>query len=397
MKKFTVLLMASVMMLSGCTKKNDTPVITDNTENSVTTEKTSTVAKTSESNNNDIQYIGNYSYYQNGVAYQAGSVPNNTEMFLDFDSMEKASLCAVPNCNHMTSSCLAKSMGRYEPIFYNDYIYFFSTNGGQVRETPDGSEFYIDSSLKKSSLDSYEVQTVCEFHDCVPHETSNYVLYDNELFFVADDRGAVKDDYGNYSWGNSGGDFFLCSVNLDTYEYTNYGSICDDDKVYDGAKNSRGSNIRGVYDGKMYITHSFIKDQNADSTSDDYWTNWIFEFNFDTKSWKKSDLNFPVFMNQDCYISYDMDDKTAKVIWQGEEFEFNLGFDIYSFRLSLCSEFNGKVFFPTVDKWFDLKDLSEHSMGEYADYEVIGYRNDSYILRKEGKIAKITENELLSL
>lgn len=380
MKKSIILLVVSVIMLSGCS------------------EKINNIEKTQESNNdNNIQYIGEYSYYKNGVAYQVGTRPNNMEMFLDFDTMEKASLCAVPNCNHTVSSCLSKSIGKYKPVFYNDYVYFFSSNGGAVKETPNGSEFYINSSLKRVSLNSSEVETVCEFNDCVPSETGNYILYNNELYFIADDRGATHDDYGGYSWGNSGGTFFLCSINLDNNEYKNYGSIYDDDKKYESSQYSRSSNIRGIYNGIMYVSHSFVKDQSLDSSSDEYWTNLNFEFDFETRTLKEAELPFTRYMNEDCYIYQDSESKNMKIIYQEKESEFNLGFDSDDFRLSQCSEFNGKIFFPTAGKWFDLNDSSEHSMGEYAEFEVIGYYNGCYIFRKGSSAVKLTENELLTL
>lgn len=95
--------------------------------------------------NNAAQYISEYSYYNNGAAYTLGDIQNYTKTFLDFDSMEKAPLCAVPNCTHTNASCLSKSIGFfYKPVFYNGYVYYFVSNGGAVKETPDGPEFYID-------------------------------------------------------------------------------------------------------------------------------------------------------------------------------------------------------------------------------------------------------------
>ncbi len=347
---------------------------------------------------NNVQFISDYSYYNNGAAYTIGSSSDYTKVFLDFDSMERAPLCAVPNCTHNTSSCLSKNIGKfYMPVFYDGYVYYFASNGGAVKETSDGPEFYIDSSLMRASLDSSETETVCEFHDAVPKENGGYVLYNDELFFVADDRGANLDDFGNFDWGNSGGNFFLCSINLDTKEYKNYGSIYEKDKEYEGSEYSRSSNIYGIYNGKMYISHAFVKDQSVSPDSDEYWTFVNFEFDFETKTWVESELPPSRYMNEDCYIYYDYDDKNVKAIYQENEYEFELGFTAMDYLDSRCSEFNGKLFFPSIGIWYDLTDMSEHSMGEYDEYDAVAYYDGSYILVNGAKTVKLSEEELLGL
>lgn len=379
--KRTIVLIVLCIMLTGCSDVN---------ENKDTNGKIVM--------DNGLQYISDYSYYNNGAAYTIGNSQHYVKTFLDFDSMERAPLCAVPNCTHTTSSCLSKNIGEfYKPIFYNGYVYYFESNGGAIRETPDGSEFYINSSLMRASLNSSKVETVCEFHDSVPKETGKYVLCNNELFFVADDRGAVKDDLGNYSFGNSGGNFFLCCINLDTYEYTNYGSIYEKDKEYESAKYSRSSNIYGIYNGKIYISHAFVKDQSLDRASDEYWTYVNIEFDFKTKTWVESELPPSRYMNDDCYIYYDYEEENVKSIYQGNEYKFELEFNAADYADSHCSELNGKVFFPSIGKWYDLTDMSEHSMGEYEGYYAVAYYDECYILVDGAKSVKLSEEELLGL
>ncbi len=375
-KNIISLLLIPVIVLSGCSKNN------------------SSKNSNKEVKNSTVQFIAeNADYYKNGVIFG-----RDKAMFLDFDTMEKAPLCAMPNCNHTTSDCLAQIVGN-KPIFYNNCVYFFYSNYGDVNETTNGYEFYIDSKLMKASLDSSETETVCEFHDCSPVEkVGNYVLYDNEIFFVGDDRNPTKDDYGGIGWGSSGGYHFLCSINLDTGKYTNYGSIYDGDKEYEGADYSSDANIIGIYDNKMYIRYSFCKDNEALQSGIIDYTDISFEFDFKSKTWKEAELPYTPYMNEDCYIYYDRESKNVKVIYQGKESEINPGIDsLMDFRLSQCSEFNGKVFFPGVGKWYDLSDSSEHSMGKYVKYEVIGYKDGSYIFLKGGATAKLTEEELLAL
>lgn len=341
-------------------------------------------------------------YYKNGVVYGEEPV-----MFLDFDTMEKAPLCAVPNCTHTVSSCLAQNVGN-TPIFYKDYVYFFTTNGGDVRETPEGREFYIDSKLMRASLDSSETEIVCEFTDCAPEEGyPDYVIYGNELYFTADDLNPTNGPDGMIgSWGTSGGCHFICSINLDTGEYTNHGSIYDGDKEYDGAAYSSGAEIIGVYNDTMYLEYSFIKDGEAMQNDElnrglaDF-TMLYFEFDFETKKWKECTLPYGdmiYYMNNDTYAYTDFEAKQLNIVHEKGELVLDKSEKEFGYaRAYAGTEHNGKFFFPAEGIWYDLSDDSEHSMGEYKEYSVVGYHDGCYILVKGGRTAKLTEEELLAL
>ena len=377
LKKRFICIGLAMFLLVGCKTNNDEDI-----------NKSNTIA----------QYIGDCSFYNNGTAYKIGNKSSFTNIFLDFDSMETTVLCQKPNCDHKSSDCFSKLIGYfYKPIFYNDYIYYFQSNGGAVRNTSDGSEFYIDSKLYRTKIDSFEKEVFCEFDDAVPRETGNYVLRNSELYFIADDRGAEKDDYGTYNWGNTGGNFFLCSIDLETGKYANHGQVYEEDKKFDNSKNSRSENIYGIYNDKMYISHAYVKDPNVEFTSDDRWSYVNFEYDLKLGTLSKSDLPASPYMNEDCYIYYDNSQNKVKAVYQGKDYEFNLCFNNMEFRDSHCSELNGKIFFPTIGKWYELSDMSEHSMNQYSGYEAISYYNDCYIFVNGKKSAKLTEDKLLAL
>ncbi len=328
--------------------------------------------------------------YNNGCAY--GDSPTK---YLDFETLESSPLCAFPNCTHNNPDCLANIVGN-TPIFYNDYVYFFDSNYGDIRETPDGSEFYIDSKLKKASLDSSEIEVVCEFSDCSPEQGfPGIVLKGNEMYFTADNLNPSKDEYGAIEYSNSGGYHFLCCINLDTGKYENLGSIYDGDKEYDGAAYSSCANITGIYNDKMYIRYSFIKDiaaiQNG-GNPDELYEHLNFEFDFETREWKEAELPFSWSMNSETYTYYEPDSKLMHVIYNDKETTFSCD------RADTeCKEYNGKLFVLNEGRFYDLNDMSEHSLGEYNDYEIVGYYNDSYILMNSRKAIKLTEEELLAL
>ncbi len=347
----------------------------------------------SNQSSNKYEYISDMgSYYENGVA-----LGKEKTFFFDFDTMEKTPLCASPNCSHTSSNCLANIIGN-RPIFYNNYVYYFSSNNGGVNETPDGLEFYIDSYLNKASLDSSETEVVTVFHECTPNlQIGNFVLSNNRLFFVGDDLNPQKSTTGALDWGNSGGIHYLCYINLDSGEFTNLGSIYDGDKEYEGAAYSSCANIIGVYNNKMYIRYSFCKDNTKLQSGIVEYTHLNFEYDLETNKLSESNLPPAVYMNDDTYIYFDDADKklsgnTLNVLKDVDTKSFKLDNQIYE-----CCSFNDKIFIASEGKWFNLSDSSEHSMGKYAGYKTVGFSNDSYILMKGSKAVKLSEDELLAL
>ena len=346
------------------------------------------------SNASDLIFIkSGYNEYDNGCVYGGNPIK-----YLDYTTLESSPLCAVPNCTHKTSDCIAKQVGN-TPIFYNNFVYFFESNYGDCRETPDGSEFFINSYLKKASLNSSEVSVVCEFHDASRFEGDiGLVLNGNELFFVSDNLNPIKDEYGGYSWGNVGGIHYLSSIDLDTGEYTNYGSIYDGDKEYKGSEYSSSANIIGIYDDKLFINYTYIKDydklQNLENANelDMLWSRINVEFDFKTKKLKESELPFSLYANSDTYTHYDYDTGRLNVTYKGLKKEISC--DNPNFSLKEC---NGKLFFTEEGVFYDLQTMTKYSLGEYSKYEIMGYSDGSYILANNRNAIKLSEEELLAL
>lgn len=379
MKKKILAIMITTLMLTGCGNNNV------NNSNELSSNNKS-------NHSSDLIFIKSGSNeYKNGCVYG-----ENPAKYLDFGTLESSPLCAVPNCTHKDSNCLAKYVGN-TPIFYNNYIYFFETNGGDCRETPDGIEFFINSRLKKASLNSSEIETVCEFHDSAPvMSPMGIVLNNNEIFFVTDDLNPKKGEYGGYDWGNSGGNHCICSINLDTGEYTNFGSIYDGDKEYEGAEYSSCADITGLYDNKIFIRYSFIKDNDAlQSDNADYdslWTHMNFEFDSETKTWHESELPFGWFVFNDTYTYYDNIRGMMKVIYNGTEKEFPC--DRAGTELKM---FNEKLFLSEEGTFYDLNTMTKYNLGEYSNYNIMGYSDGNYIFSSARKAIKLTEEELLAL
>ena len=343
--------------------------------------------------------------YENGMIYPSGLEPNKVQNFLDFTSLKKSVFCAVPNCTHSPSSgeCLSRLVGEH-PVLIGDSVYYFTVNGahgsGEVVNTPDGPEFVMESKLMRASLDASVTETVCEFTDALIRIWGDYVVLDNMLYFLAYDPDPKFDGMGGASWGSGGGYDFLCSVNLDTGEYKNYGSICYVEDEYPSADNSSGANLAGWYDGKLWLTYSFMKEEpiidveNPENSYHPPFTTYTFEFDPETEQYtKRDDMPEPLTIEDGYMIYRETDDGLFKAMKDGKVYE--------TYTNNYESVVNGKCCssaFEGPAQWVTLGEDTIHTIGgEYEGYYIVAYHDGKYVLFNDKEAVKLTEEELIAL
>lgn len=366
----------AVILFSGCGSSNK----------SESTEVLSGVCNHS-GKQGEAQYVDiGENIYESGMIFGG----NGTKMYLDFETMEKTVLCSRPNCDHNTSECTAKIIGD-TPIIYGDHIYYFDVSDG-VNETSDGDEFYIDSKLKKISLSASETETVSEFTDCEPREYDGCVIFDDTLYFCGDDMNPTKDPYGGITYANGGGTHYLCSIDLDSGKYINYGSIYDDDKQYEAADFTSTAHITGYFNSKIYIQYSFMKEyiESTDIDTRDKFTILNFEFDTVSKEIKMSDYPTGSFMDSDTYVYSNYPELSTTIMDNGKQYTVK-GAD----SNFIGKYFNGKLFI--WNQWYDVSDGTLHFLGD--DMKFVTMYNDYYILANLSgtEFFKFTEEELLAL
>lgn len=376
MKKLLAIILAMAAM-TGCTEKK-------------------------EENKDVIHFMGYSNVYDSGKIYSAGQEPNKTVNFIDFISLERAPLCAVPNCTHSMSSseCLAQIVGDY-PRLIDDSIYFFRVNGahgeGEMIETPDGPEFVMNSKLMKASLDSSETETVAEFTDAIPREDS-CLLLGRELYFIAYDPDPYFDGLGGASWGNGGGYDFLCSINLDTGKYTNYGYFCYVEDEYPTANSSSGASLKGYYNGKIILQYSFLKEEIVCDEENipvyfPPFTVYTYEFDPETKEFAESELPEPCYISGEYYVSQTQDSDDITVIKGDKRYIIE---DFYYCNIIA----NNKVCYNAFEAggmWCEIGENEVHIIGgEYEDYYIVAYHDGKYVLFNGRKAVKLTEEELIA-
>jgi len=339
--------------------------------------------------------------YENGKIYSAGLDANRVTRFLDFASLETAPFCAVPNCTHSISSseCLSRVAGE-RPFLVGDSVYFFINNGnitgGEIIETPEGREFYMESKLMKASLDSSATELVCEFNDALARSDGGILLIGDMLYFIAFDPDVQFDETGGTSWGGCGGYDYLYSINVKTGEYTNYGSICYVEDEYPAADKSASAQLEGYYDGKLWIAYAFAKeepeiDENGFPVTNPEFTKYMFSFDPEVKEYVKTDMPYPNIITEEYYTYRDEETEKVNVI---------SGDKTYTTGLDYCELIaNNKVFYSDLNGcwWCSIGEETVYALNEeYKGYSVVAFHDGKYVLFNNRKAVKLSEEELIA-
>jgi hypothetical protein len=217
--------------------------------------------------------ISNYSNsYKNGALYDS----NDSIYFLNFDLMSSTPLCNKPNCDHKKSDCISKlitndSTTSTPPIVYHDKVYYFSYNDKIVQGNNKSETTYeVDGTLSGIDLNTGEVNKICSLDDMEASSTDTLLLQDNLLYFIAN-NGSLQATDGTWQYFSTAGKQWICSVNLETGELTNYGRVNEDEKVdttlfsVDNSSFGINGNVRidGIYQNKIYMHYYYVSDQDS--------------------------------------------------------------------------------------------------------------------------------------
>lgn len=345
--------------------------------------------------------------YEKGLLFNTGG-SNTIEYFLDYETLEKSPMCAMPNCTHTTSTCLAKDMG-VNPVIYGDCIYYFKCSHN-FKEVPEGHQFYMSSKLYRAKLDSSETELVCEFTDCVPDDwNSAFILIGNTLWFIGDDKNPRDTEYSKelhyMPSSDTPGAHFMCSIDLDTGKYTNHGQICEEYRESDYWEQGNLATLKGIYNGKLQISLEYgLTDHSNDGqdmeaamdkarNSDPDETRVFCNYEYDTKTGEcvKTDRHYCAAAYGDTFVGCDFQAGFTYDLYiehGGETHVFeNADIDVYLL---------GDKLFMKNGTWIDLNDWSEHELPEEVkSFSSCGESNGSYIfLNNQRQAFKYTEEEL---
>lgn len=329
---------------------------------------------------------------ESGAVYDVTSnTMGSTAMFLDYATMKTLPLCAIPNCTHTGSDCLAKVAEH--PVVYDGNAYFFTHKEGFEEQKNAKPVYKMHSALKKASLDNSEVEMLCEFEDAVPRSEETMVISGKKLYFIAYDPDVDEDAFAGGSWGNVGGYDYLCSVDLVTGEYRNYGTFCYVEDEYPAADKSASAFITGADSGMIYLSYNFMKEAGDVGSGDvPEWTKLSYEFDIKSEQYHESELPAALCSRDGIYAWADGDKELH--IRKGVS-ETLIDHEVYTSGLDLV---NGKLFM--FDGWVDTSDMSLHLYKDEESQGLTGlaFFDGCYIMRSgNNTFSKLTEEELEAL
>lgn len=379
MKKRILSIMLALTMLAGCGKKKSA-----NDSDNVTV----------------FSFMGGT--YETGLIYNFNEL-NNPTSFLDYETLDKTVLCAMPNCTHTVAGCLAKQVG-VNPIIHNGYIYWFNSSEG-FDETPDGHLFYMKTVFYKANLETSEIEKVCEFTDCTVDEwNSDFVLIGDTLWFIGNDETPPPENIHDDSWKTTSetpGAHFMCSINLNTGKYSNYGEVSRDYLESSQWTSCNFANLKGVYNGKLQIEIQYGSDKlmEYDYGHDDpseYFIHKNVEFDLETKTASTTDRYFPILVRENVYVGADIEPNGVAdlyVTYNDKEFVI----EDTDFNVFLAGE---KLFILSSDVFYDLSDFSQHKLPQAViDHGLTRasfYKGDYIFINPKAQAIKLTEEELLA-
>lgn len=359
--------------------------------------------------------------YQNGLVYNDG----NTAYFLSFDEMQGVPLCNKPNCDHKKNSCISKLVTNENttpPIIYHDMVYYFSYTDSIVGGEDDkATDYQIESTLKKVDLHTGEIEEVCTFSDMEASSDDSLILSDNMLYFVAN-NGAVQSDDGTWNYFSTAGRQSICSVNLETGDFQNYGRVNEDEKVattlFSVGNSTYGINgnvkIDGTNNGKIYMHYYYAVD--IDSLLEYFEQYNIFPDSDDDSLWKRENVVFDtntnkIIMDSADEISAATDDFV--IYWNGNNYVQKQKDNVTELE-NISKQWKVEIYNDTV--WFIGEDMKYNEIRnlktgknyqlkkEYKDknIHITAIIDNNYIIQltdENGTVtfSKLSENELLEI
>ena len=382
---------------------------------------TETVPKDKYSIQTPAEFVSEYDYdiYDNGLLYHDG----DSLCFLDYQTMQGVPICNKPNCQHRDSSCVSRLCtggGSFEPIVYQDHVYFFSA-AEEIVDAEDGKSqtFQIHTKCMRANLHDGEVETFAEFEGLNPMDYMKSVVVDNMLYFIGSDGNPVQKENGSWSYRSNGGKQYLCSLNLDNGSFQQIGHINDssyakNNTIIEGNSVSTiydTVEIDGIYQGKIYMHYRYVEDQqelieaceiygeDLKKLYDEAYVPWVIAnrcYNLETGELTTSDLPYAKVIAENTYVYWDQE-KERYVIRKADNTEvpavgLQKAYQLYLVNQKLWSCIENEFY---TAQCFDIASEHLYAMQTTADDQqiVMDYVDENYIV-EETETGGVTFSEM---
>lgn len=334
---------------------------------------------------NDTEIFNNW-YEVRGEDYALFFDNSGNPSVIDYETMNIALLCNIPNCSHNTNECLISLLKSSDqlPVLYENEAYFFENSTRYIEK--DGKiALNLSFKLKKYNFNSCQITDVAEFKGFNVNTDDGCYLVGSDYYFTANVGNPIYDELGNVaSFSTSGGGDLFC-INLDNGKITDYGEVFDYELLkneYPSAGNSLSMYLMGKIEDKLYINVNYMKTsitpemlQNGETPV------WSGEtYTFDINSHKIDNLNDELSMcSMNDYHSYFTDNQNKVLTLQNVKTgEIYNGPEIISWNAMTILD--DKVWHDDA-KCYNIKTEEETKVSSYNYGYVIAKYKDSYIFK----------------
>lgn len=307
---------------------------------------------------------------------------------IDYETMETAILCNVPNCTHTTSSCINLCLKESSqlPVIYNDCAYFF-VNSESLAEKDGKQVLELKVIIRKYDFNDINYENVAVIEGFNANDSGGCYLIGSEYYFTTNNGNPEYDDLGNVESYSSSGGGNLFSINLDNGKVTDYGEVFDYELLkneYPSVRNSLTMYLMGKIDNKLYIgvnyTKTSITPEMLQNGETPIWSGETYIFDINSHKIDKLDDEFSMCTMND-YHSYFANNQnkvlTLQNVKTGEIFN---GPDIVSWNAMTI--FDDKVWHDD-SKCFDIKSGKDIEVSSNRGAIAIGIYKNNYIIKGE--------------
>lgn len=205
--------------------------------------------------------MGVFGYYDKGET-----------IALNYETMQKTSLCSKPNCTHTGEDCIVKRLSGHAPVLSGNRAYYFVDDKPQFVENADGvPELILGSWLCCYDFtDHTEKQLMHIDGGCVGEYFDGMLLHGDTLYYLENTYSRSYDENEIVcGFSPNGGREYLHAVSLSDLKDTNLGEVYDLDALteyFPYAPNSGSVSMEGLFNNRIYFNVWFVEG-SGDPTS----------------------------------------------------------------------------------------------------------------------------------
>ena len=234
---------------------------------------------------------------------------------LDYETLNSALLCNVPNCNHQKEYCILQRLDRNIPVFDTEEAYYFIDDLPTIIDSDDenkNQDLQLGTTLYSYNLSSNQEKKLFHINGDSSSSQHGWLLHDGKLYYVSNELSRNYDENGRIlSYSNVGGNMRLKSIQLNNGEITDYGNLYDIGALsfyYPGARYSASAIIKGIYNNRIYFDVFFVE-AVSDNENPPITRRYVSYYDLATNSYyskpqdyEKIDFGSAVFVSKDYLV-----------------------------------------------------------------------------------------------